>query len=1187
MMQYRDRLDFIKEIYNENGGEVGGQLMPIKSEEGLNFIIVLNTDPNIRGADSILQTAIHEFGHAIEWDSRYNIKDKTNSILKDRHQEVLNEYKHKDLKKYISDNYSEARAEIILNVLNSLPEKFQNLTVDQAINHNVKIFKKKAKYLVNFDEWTAEQFVKYNIDRKEDSPVIKKYFDEVIEKVKKAFKKAFNLKTKEVDEVYKNWLNSRIKREVEISEVNSIENDINSEFASQEMLDNEFEGALSSYIFANRGTISNWREIEDAIKAGRSVDSFEGKEKIYAASFKQAFDMRNRSLPDDAPLDVIASYSTANPTFPMVLEDRIRKLYDGFRNSILNDLRRRLFSPIITRAQIVADRHPEIQALKDLVTSTISVPGEFSNTLSYTDKVEAEKTKRTNDISRTLDPIFKSFGYDGSIVRKGGALLNEAIKKKRGKHNITNVLEWVALGVRNKDFVKEHLNNEYDGKTLNEIIDDVRAQMDSLRDYAEEKGVLREQDFITYKDGGVQHYLPRIYNKDLIQNNYEFFRKNIVEKNLREVYRKARYAEEFDEMTEEEFEALEVPKDFKLNESDEKAIAKVANDITSKIAYGRETSMEFNEQFNGFTSFADVVEMVATTAPARLKKRKLWFIPDEELFGVTEVEGRKINFMESNILNIMGSSIYQIVRHAEFKDSYGEEGNLFAQAYEALNEKEKNETDDKERELIKRDKYHIKSLFDSISERVGLAEPGTKRFADQPSVSAAIKGFSTLGTVSVMGLSSILAVVETGTIPVRVGLVPGLKAMMTGISVAFKKTTNRLTNLGDDTRFTDSMERELMSLGYMNEAGDDFLSRTRFDPMAEQNGEINVDKASDTTFNWIQDAFYRMTLLEQITRVSQITAAHAANNMISDMIDVSRSGQPLNGRQIRELQRLGFVDNKGNFDRAAFDSYADFFTKLQEVKQRGNDEELQNFVESNSDIYRLDHHRVLTRLINQMITKPNVATRTAWGNSKNPLIRSMYRLRSFTHGYRAFHGAFFTNEIRDLYNDKDHYGLILFLSRFLPIMVLASMAVVGRAEIKASLAEMSGNDTKAKRIRTNLENMSAADFMFEAIDKSGVTMQLAELPGAYESMKYGNSVFATMGGVVASKTERLANSAMRTGTTGDPAYLMNEVLDLTPGANTGAFDALYIKPQTTRKQTKNDQDFYGSLNSGNASWWND
>jgi hypothetical protein len=786
-----------------------------------------------------------------------------------------------------------------------------------------------------------------------------------------------------------------------------------------------------------------------------------------------------------------------------------------------------------------------------------------------------------------LEPIFRHFGYKNTILQKAAVA---AVKRTK----ISEVMNIVFRGVRSKDSIGDLINNEYDGVKLGDIIDQIRVIMDDLAAYAIESGMLSEEDMITYEDGGVTHYVPRVYNRETIMDNFEFFRDSIVARNLERVYRiekfielkeKAKKDKTGKELTLDEIQFLSDPNNganqMVLDDQDIDNIKRISEAIANKIAYGRPLTMNtvFNPDYQASKNFADLIEDYGTNVPARLKERKLWFIPDAELLGEDEVDGKRITFIDTNIVQVLEGSITSVVKRVEFTRAYGKRGQLFSAAEEKLNEKIKASTGDpRQLNKYRRDLDALRGLFESVAEIVDISKPGTRRFINETPIRSVVSAASKLTTMAVMGLSAFLAVAETGNMFIRSGWKGGMVGMAKFLTTALGKTLKFPgAALGFTGRYTDILEDELVSLGYLHEIGEDISSRARFDPFFDEKGAVsgNALVNIDNAFSFVEDIFYRMAMLEQLTRISQIAAAHASNVMLRGMFNAYNSDKGLNTIQKRELERLGFIDAEGRLDEPAFENYMEFYRSLEEARKQGT-EHMRKFAALNRDMFNGPHYRVMSRLISQQITRPNVATRTVWGNSKNPLIRAAYRLRSFTHGYRVLIGGYFLDEAKALYNDKDSLGIAMFITRFLPVLMLAAMTMVARQELSADLHEMSGNEQQAKTIRTRIAEMTPADHILNALDKSGLTMQTTEIINAVEGSKYGSGLFSAVYGVPASRAEKLYDDMMRSAYTGDLSYTLNSISSsMVPAANSGAFDWMKVDPFLNEDEERTSAEMLG------------
>jgi len=626
-------------------------------------------------------------------------------------------------------------------------------------------------------------------------------------------------------------------------------------------------------------------------------------------------------------------------------------------------------------------------------------------------------------------------------------------------------------------------------------------------------------------------------------------------------------------------------------------ISQASEQIAANIAFGRTASFakQFNpDSFSGHESFSKIMDSFGTIVPDRMKRRKLFFVPDAELLGQVEVDGKKINFLETNIVSVLSKTVSQIVKRGEYNDIY-ESGQKFRDAYDALKQKQaeaESNGDTKLSESIQYDLEAIEALYESVAEVVDLS---THKSVQHGPVRGILSSFSRISTMSVMGLSAILGIVELGNVPLRVGLVPGMKAILgEGTKLGAAKLANWPgAALGLNNNYTSKMERELELVGYLHRVGEDFSAKVRMDNPFDQDANgafggkvpggqeqegkaLQVGRNLTTAIEYLEDVFYKVTMLEGITRVTQVVAAHAANDLIQDIIDTSDKGD-LNSAQLRELERLGFVNEEGKFDKEAFDDYKNFHRGLERARSQGR-KAIEEYAKANQDQFRGTHYRVTTRLITQMIARPNVVTRPKWGNSKNPIKRMMYRLRSFTYGYRELAFRFYSDEFRNVLAEEGSWGVARMLSRLLPLLFFAGLSIVARAELQAGIHESMGNTEQAKRIRTLQENRTAMDFMVEAFDKSGFTLQGSEAIGAVTGLQYGNSIYSPLFGVGGSKFEALAEKSMKTYQTGDPSFIWNEMVELAPGANVGVWDGLQISPQKSEKQYKSDADYFGMLN---------
>lgn len=1169
-------------------------------------------------------TIVHELGHSLMYIK--GGESQNNETLRAAHEESMRA--GMTIGEYLANYLVPDEARTIRNIFQPLLARHTGehmdtirASFDRLPLEILKILSPKFyQYMTSYDEWFARQFQIWTASGETSSEKLGSVFQNIKNALKKFYDKYLRAGNISSSQAFDDWMNNLIETSkaeppTDIYNMSGFAGTPMEEDAMamtlvdyhmmppemQARTDNEFELAIRNQIYDLRGKLSDsvWQGIEKKVRAGEEVTGTPDEVR-YAEFFKSAMDMAaNRRLvdSDDIPMDVMVSYASAASLFPAALSERMDQVYSKFRNSFLNDARRRIFSPSIVRARIIADDHPDIPQLREIVARTSSIPGEESNTIPYTDAILREITLRTSSMSKVLDPIFRHYGYKGTTAQRVVA----AVGKRK---NLATMMDIVFRGVRNKNAPGVDLDAEFDGVRLEEIIDAVRAEMDKLGEYASQEiipgdpdsAIIDPEDFITYDDEG-QHYVPRVYNKETIIDNIEYFRDFVVRRNLERVYRQDMYLAQQQEalgrkltIAEEEEFKNSVPKDLKLSENDVANINAISEAITNNIVYGRSFNIAsvFNPDYQPGKNFAKVIEQFGEDVPDRLKQRKLWFIPDNELFGEVEIEGKKINFMDTNIISVMSNAISGIVKRVEFAKAYGKRGELFAEAEEALRQKVARTTGDaRQVNKIRRDIDALRGLFESVAEIVDASKVGTRRFLNEAPIRNTARIFSKFTTIAVMGLSSFLAVVETGNMFIRTGFKGGMIGMAKFAEIAARKTFRwpaAITGFAEN--YSDIMEMELVALGYLHEIGEDITSRSRFDPFFNEGDDpaeagVATSKegfiprlAAATDFG--EDAFYRLTMLEQITRISQVAAAHASNVLIRGLRDAFYSPNGFNKAQIRELKRLGFTKG-GEVDMQQVQEYVEFFDALEESRANGM-EASEEFARLNERMYKDVHYRVMSRLITQQITRPNVASRTVWSNSHNPLVRVASRLRSFTWGYRSHIATFFSDEARGLYEDKDLAGLASFFSRFMPILMLAFMTIIAREELKADVHEMVGNTSQAETIRTRLSNRTAAEMILDTVDKTGLTLQSSDLINAVEGAQYGAGLFATVYGVSASRAEKMYEAAMRSAYTGDPAFLVNGTTSsLFPAANTGIWDFARLEIQSSDAQRKADADFYGMI----------
>lgn len=1215
-------------ILKNDSREIVGAKSSYVDENGVrSYIIAVDTT---NGGDAVYETLSHELGHILQQEvlNREEHADAKKELVA-RHQAFVEESQGKTVREFLLSQKLPARAYQIIAANDAATEMtMSELRTNPATSQFYN-------YITSFDEWIADQTARWIASdaKVENNKSVKNFFKAVQRRLQILYKQFEKLDSFAPDSVFDKWLNdwATSPRTGDVGEM--IEGDLggaqnptaeNAEslavvdpYMSQEDIEgrqiNAYESGVNNELLALRDDFKRWMDVEDAVRRGQPVaPMFNSQEDVdkarnYERLFRAAQALRDRPIPPDTvSIEVIASYSTAPSIFGQALADRAQILWDRFRNSALNDIRRRVLSPVITRMQIVADDHPEIAQLGRLVDLTFASASRASNVTPYVDEIAQQITIRTGKITQTLDPMFKAFGYTGTTAQK-------ALAVGRKGEEIGNAMQLVYLGARDKAFLTaEQLSKSYNGVTMEQMIDQVREQMDDLRNWAASKGILKPEDFIEYPgSNGREHYVPRVYDRDVVIENFESFRDDVIAKNLRKNFIKARMAEDMEnqmgrKLTDAEYDAIVVNPNYKLSQEDSNTISSVSEQVAGNIAYGRTATMSdaFNDKFAWLSnkSLDDIIEEFGKNVPGRLKQRKLFFVPDAELFGVNPIDsnGRKINFMNTNIMDVMGQSIEQLTKRGTFATLYNN-GQAFRDASEALIAKmnvAKGQGDTKTVHRIRRDLDVIRDLFESIAEIVDLANV-RGGIQDTP-MRNAFALLSRGSTMSVMGLSSILAVVETGNIPLRAGLEAGIPAIFKAIEVAAKKTLRWPGTIFGAQNYTDEIEDELQAMGIMHMVGEDFSSRNRLDPFNEAIGagggaaslgnNANISTSRRILRNlgsaseFIEDGFYRITMLEQLTRISQVAAAHAARNTMKAMIKAFKAG-PLNKPRTRELARLGFADNQGNFDPNAFRDYIVYFEGLENARKQGRDA-VRNFNQANEAAFFGVHHRVTTRLVNQMIARPNVTTRTRWGNSKNPLMRLMYRLRSFTHAYREMAGRFFYHEAREMYNDEGLWGLTKFLTRLLPLLMMSAIGISARSELSASVHEATGNAAQASSIRTRQAEKTSADILLETFERSGLMLQSSEAIGAIDGLRYGNSIWSVIGGVNASKVEKTFDSAMKSGASGDPSFIVNNIVDFAPAANTGAFDWLKMEPVSgSSKKTKDDMDFIGSVGGGSADWW--
>ena len=1234
--------DFI-EKYKANGA-----LTTYKLQDGTQaFVLGLGPNFNIGTAKGV-ETIAHEFGHAIHREVLDRSEhDDARTKLMEEHQGFIEDYQSRTVADFMRASRNPATAAASLQRLGDTAESY---TLAEVRNHADPDVRSMYQYMTSFNEFIADQTARWILsDRPSliaETNSLKKFWSAVSKRLNRVYKYIKD-NTGVFDEGPETSFNEWIEGWATSPTVSKLENFFDYQQSNDSFTDglksipdiitdrsfetddsvtnlktvdpymstveiahrlaNVHERGLNGRLTELRDKITNWSELEDAINQGIPMDAIYTGEalteaELYAEIYQDAIETLNRPAPEgDVPLDVMASYSTAPTAFPDALRDRAEALWNSWKESSVNALRRRVFSPIITRAQIAADNHPDIPVLGRIIDLTIGSPSRASNVDPYVDKIRQEITLRTGRVTQVLDPLFKAYGYTGTTAQR-------VVAVGRKGSQIGDMLHKVTIGIRDKDVLTAaELAEKFNGVSLETMIDQMRDELDDLRNWAVSKGILNPADFIVVKDGDREHYVPRVYDRDVIIENFDAFRDDVVAKNLERVYRKSRVEEIFAadngrEMTEAESDAITEAElaAVKLDKEDMLNISKISSQVAANIGYGRTAQMsdQFNDKFSWLShkSLDDIIDEVGRNVPPRLKKRRLHFIPDLQLFGQKPAPGgTQINFMNTNIMDVMGQTIEQIIKRGTYSELYAN-GNVFRDAQTKLEEKLQRAREKNNKVLvnqIKRDIHTIRGLYESIAEVVDLnADSGLQ---DTP-IRSAIASFSRVSTMSVMGLSSVLGIVETGNIPLRTGIENGIPALWKGVEITAKKAFKWPGVLFGGANYTDRLEDEATALGILHRVGEDFSSRNRLDPFQESvgggsgglgNNNKNVSplrrrlRNLSSTTEFLEDAFYRVTMLDQITRISQITAVHAGRNMMRSIVKAFKAGEMNNARK-RELIRLGFATSDGKFDYKAFTEYINFFDGLELARAKGS-EEIKKYGEANRDMFFDTHHRVTTRLMNQMITRPNQVTRTLWGNSQNPLMRAMYRLRSFTHGYREMAGRFFADEARASFEDQGTWGLAKFMTRLLPLIMLSMFGMIMRSELQAYLHEATGNSSQAERIRTRFAEQSSSAFMIEAVDKSGLLFQSSEIIGGVEGLRYGNSIFSVIGGVNASKVERTFDAAMKSGSSGDPSFLVNNIIDFAPGSNTGAWDWMHMSQQS--RKTKSDMDHIGAIGGSQATWW--
>lgn len=144
--------------------------------------IVLWIDPKLALNDPFMmvQVLAHEFGHAVAWWNWYNTDAATQSAINEAYQEYL----VRSAKMRPEEAIAETQNAWLLSSLAVDADINERVLRGESIDANAD----RLKRWFDFDEWMAEQFVRWATTDQQPLTIVEKYFKSVAEKIKNVFR---------------------------------------------------------------------------------------------------------------------------------------------------------------------------------------------------------------------------------------------------------------------------------------------------------------------------------------------------------------------------------------------------------------------------------------------------------------------------------------------------------------------------------------------------------------------------------------------------------------------------------------------------------------------------------------------------------------------------------------------------------------------------------------------------------------------------------------------------------------------------------------------------------------------------------------------------------------------------------------------------------------------------------------
>ena len=552
----------------------------------------------------------------------------------------------------------------------------------------------------------------------------------------------------------------------------------------------------------------------------------------------------------------------------------------------------------------------------------------------------------------------------------------------------------------------------------------VRVMLDKFRDYLVASGVIEPNQYI-------ENYFPRIYDSvELAKPKKEAAFKS----KMQDIF----YNKDFDKFVNDNGrQPTRLEQDGLESSAREKAL-----NLWEMIVLGDDSTVELIER-EGMTHSGARTLTHATA-------RTLSDVPDVELQ----------EFLVQDPADVLTRYFRAGVRTAEYVRRFGKKSE---RANDMITDLRNHMIEDgAPAQFIDATIGRVKSILEAYQgvydfEKVHNMAGGLKK---------SISFFRVLMGMKLLGLASINAMIEFAAPGVRTGIRSASKGLVLGLGTYIN---NAFGNRNDRQRF-------LEGLGVIGEQGVLGVINSRF---------FNFTEDQHTSFGQtVSRWFYKINLLEPITRLQRTIAGAAAQDLVGRIASIPTA--KLKGRIKREAERLNlFVDHAG------------FSAWHQSYKNAPNDPTILN-----SPYYEM-YRQAVFLVVTQTIVEPKVGNQPLFASSRSPWKRAAAQLQGFAFAFSDGPVSFIWDEI------KESRGFQI--PRIAALLVPTALMTVLAMSIREALSydTTDDDDRRFKRMQDDEPSFLKA---FEFIDKTGyLTPQYSRPLNTLFSSRYGSE--AIVGGI--------------------------------------------------------------------------